>query len=109
MILVDEKSKKSLVESLTKLQSFGQSPRNRKACDDARSAIGEIGFVSGQLLGNDQREDTAMAGRLTELDGYAEALYGAPADKNAKQNFTLTLGDIEYRIKRLFNITVEKS
>jgi len=106
MVNVDEQSKGRLSESLTKLTTFGRNPRDGQAWDEARMALGELGSVAGRLLADKPQEDVALTSSLTELDGFAESLRGSPEDADARRRFDVSLGDVEYRIKRLFGLAI---
>jgi len=95
-----------MADSLTKLVTFGRNPRNRLAWDEARIALGDLGDATGGLLASKPQEDVALTSSLTELDGYADRLRKSPGDKDARNGFELSLGDVEYRIKRLFGVSI---
>jgi hypothetical protein len=106
MANVDEKSKKQLADSLNRLIAFGRGPEDKNALDNARAALGQIGDTAGRLLSDNEREDIALSSSLTELDGFIENLRLSPTGKNARDHFEVSLGDVEYRIKRLFGVAV---
>ncbi len=106
MANVDEQSKERLLESLTKLAKFGRNPRDGQAWNDARIALGELGDIAGRFLTNRPQEDVAFTSSLTELDGFAENLRDFPEGEEATRHFEVSLGDIEYRVKRLFGVAV---
>jgi hypothetical protein len=106
MANIDEQSKKRLTEDLNTLVAFGFDPENKKAWDDARAALGDVGDTAGRLLSGNEREDVALSSSLTELDGFMENLRFSPKDRNARDRFEVSLGDVEYRIKRLFGLAV---
>ena len=95
-----------MADSLTKLVTFGSNPRNKPAWDEARIALGDLGDAAGSLLSSKPQEDVALTSSLTELDGYAEKLRISPGDRDARNGFELSLGDVEYRIKRLFGVSI---
>ncbi len=106
MANVDRQSKNSLKNSLMKLVTFGKNPRDEDAWMNARMALGELGNIAGNLLVGRAQEDVALSSSLTELDGFAENLHQSPENKDARLHFELSLGDIEYRISRLFRVSV---
>ena len=106
MANVDEQSKRLMSESLTKLATFGRNPRDRQAWNEARIALGELGDAAGRLLANKPQEDVAFTSSLTELDGFAENLRDFPEGDEARRHFEVALGDIEYRLRRLFGVAV---
>ena len=103
---INEGDRQSLADSLTRLVKFGSSPREGKTWDEARGALGELGSVAGRLLADKPQEDVAFTSSLTELDGFAESLRDSPVDGDAKRRFDVSLGDVEYRIKRLFGVAI---
>ncbi len=104
MANVDEQSKRRMSDSLTKLAAFGRNPRDRQAWSEARIALGELGNDAGRLLANKPQEDVAFTSSLTELDGFAENLRDFPAGDEARRHFEVSLGDVEYRLRRLFGV-----
>ncbi len=106
MANIDEASKKRLTDALNKLVAFGRNSDDKKAWTEARAALGDLGEVSGRLLAKNEREDTALASSLSQLDEYMENLRLSSRNQEAKSQFDLSLGDVEYRIKRLFGVAV---
>ena len=106
MANVDEQSKKRLTEDLNKLVAFSHDPEDKKAWNEARTALGELGDTAGGLLAHNEREDVALTSSLTQLDGFMESLRFRPKGDEARTQFEVSLGDVEYRIKRLFGVAV---
>jgi hypothetical protein len=106
MANINERDKKRITESLTKLVTFGSNPRNKQAWDEARIALGELGGITGGLLVDKPQEDVALTSSLTELDGFAENLRHSPEDNDTRRHFEVSLGDVEYRVKRLFAVVI---
>jgi hypothetical protein len=103
---INESDKKLITDSLSKLIKFGTNPLDNQSRDQARIALGQIGDISGRLLARKPQEDVALSSSLTELDGFIEKLSNSPRKADAIQEFQISLGDIEYRMKRLFGVTV---
>lgn len=106
MANIGDQDRARLSDGLTKLAKFGGDPRHEKAWDEARMAMAELGSVAGKLLADKPQEDVALTSSLTELDGFAESLRFSPEDDEAKRRFEISLGDVEYRLKRLFGVAV---
>lgn len=106
MASIDETSKKRLTDALNKLVAFSGSPNDKQAWSEARAALGDLGEVSGRLLAKNEREDIAFSSSLSQLDEHLESLKFSARDREAKGEFDLSLGDVEYRIKRLFGVAV---
>ncbi len=106
MANIDEASKKRLTEALYKLIAFRRNFDDKDAWTGARTALGELGEVSGQLLAKNEREDIAFSSSLSQLDEHLESLKFSSKNAEARSEFDLSLGDIEYRIKRLFGVAV---
>ncbi len=102
---MNQRSKKLITQSLKQLVSYGANPKTAAAWDEARMALGQLGDTVGQLLANKPQEDVAFSSALSSLDGYAETLRRSPSAE-ARNNFELSLGDVEYRVKRLFGVSV---
>jgi hypothetical protein len=105
-IEVNEQDKKLIVESVTKLVKFGSNPVDKKAWDDARIALGQLGDITGRLLADKPQEDVALSSSLSGLDEFIENLRHSPNNTDAVREFQVSLGDVEYRMKRLFGVTV---
>ena len=105
---VSTQDKKSMTEALKKFVAFGQKPNDKQSWDAARIALGELGSVTSRLLVGKPQEDIALSSSLTELDGFAEGLYRSPKDDEARRRFEVSLGDVEYRINRLFGVNVRQ-
>ena len=103
---VDEKSKRNIRASLKKLAAFGDDPGNEQAWNEAASAAGALGDAAGKLLSGQPMEDTAFTTRLTVLVDHAESLRKKPSDRKAREDFNIALGDVRYRVKRLFGVEV---
>jgi hypothetical protein len=106
MANIDEQSKKRLTESLNRLVTFGRNPEDKKAWNEARMALGELGDTAGGLLAHNEQEDVALTSSLSQLDGFMESLRFKPKGDEARTQFEVSLGDVEYRIKRLFGVAV---
>jgi hypothetical protein len=106
MANINEQDKKRITESLIKLVMFGSNPRNEQAWDEARIALGELGSTTGRLLIDKPQEDVALTSSLTELDGFAESLRHSDKDDDIRRHFEVSLGDVEYRVKRLFGVGI---
>jgi hypothetical protein len=103
---VNEQDKKLIAESLTNLVKFGSNPVDKKAWDDARIALGQLGDIAGRLLADKPQEDVALSSSLSELDEFIDGLRHSPKNNDAVREFQVSLGDVEYRMKRLFGVTV---
>ncbi len=106
MANIDETSKKRLTEALSKLVAFSRNADDKKAWTEARAALGDLGEVSGRLLSQNEREDIALSSSLSQLDENMENLRLSFRSQEAKGQFDLSLGDVEYRIRRLFGVAV---
>ena len=103
---VDEKTKRNIRASLRKLAAFGEDPGTEQSWSEAATAAGALGDTVGKLLNKEPREDTAFATSLTVLLDQAESLRRKPSDQTARDDFNIALGDIKYRVKRLFGVEV---
>ncbi len=106
MLPVDEESKQRLVADLGKLITFSSDLGNKQLWNEARIALGELGDTSSRLLAGNTREDLALSASLSELDESVEALRNSYGREDANRQFELSLGDVEYRVKRLFGVSV---
>jgi hypothetical protein len=106
-IHLDESVKQSLKQNIRSLIAFGTDPRENNTWSNASSAIGEFGNISVKYLAGKDVEDIAFSSSMTRLYEAAEDLHRSPRDANAKQNFDIALGDIQYRIKRLFGVILD--
>ena len=103
---VNEQDKKLITESVTKLVKFGNNPVDKKAWDDARIALGQLGDIAGRLLAEKPQEDVALSASLSGLGEFIENLRYSPKNADSVREFQVSLGDVEYRMKRLFGVTV---
>jgi hypothetical protein len=103
-ILLGEAIIESLKQNIKHLAAFGEDPRDNNKWSNARSAIGDFGNISVKYLAGNDVEDIAFSSGVTRLYEAAEDLHKAPKGMEAKQNFDIALGDIRYRIKRLFGV-----
>ncbi len=101
---IDEQSKQLLTENISKLFLFGRYPRYKQAWNEASIALGILGEITGRLLSGKTKKDIAFTSSLNELNGFAENLHDSPENNVFKRHFELSLGDIEYRMIRLFDI-----
>jgi hypothetical protein len=106
MATVDAQNERRITDSLNRLVAFGRNPRDPQAWNEARIALGELGDTAGRLLAGKPQEDASLTSSLTELDGFAENLRNSPANDDARRHFEVSLGDVEYRIKRLFAVSI---
>ncbi len=106
MANIDEASKARLTDDMNKLVAFGRSFDDTKAWTEARTALGDLGEISGRLLAKNEREDIALASSLSQLDERLENLKFSSKNPAARSEFILSLGDVEYRVKRLFGVAV---
>ena len=106
MANINEQDKKLMTESLSKLAKFARNAKDKQASDEARIALGELGNIVGRLMANSPQEDVAFTSSLTELDGFVESLRHSPENVEARRRFEVSLGDIEYRVKRLFGVSI---
>ena len=103
---IDEQSKKRLTEILNRLVTFSRNPEDKNAWDEARIALGELGDTAGRMLALDERENVALTSSLSQLDEFMDGLRFRPKNEEARSHFEVSLGDVEYRIKRLFGVYV---
>jgi hypothetical protein len=103
---IDEQSKKRITESLARLVALGRNPGDKKTRDEASIAVGDLGDVAGRLLSSKPQEDVAFSSSLSELGDFIENLRVSPTGEDAQRRFDVSLGDVEYRVKRLFGVTV---
>jgi hypothetical protein len=103
---IDEQSKKRMTESLTKLAAFGRNPADKKAREEARMAVGDLSDVAGRFLSDKPQEDVAFSSSLSELGDFMDSLRLSSSGEDAQRRFDVALGDVEYRVKRLFGVTI---
>jgi len=105
MEVIDAKNSKLFKQGLKRLVAFRDNPKDAAAWEEARIALGQIGDAAGRLLANRPQEDAAFGWSMSELDGCAEGLRRA-ATEDAKSRFDVSLGDVKYRLQRLFGVAV---
>jgi hypothetical protein len=103
MEIIDAKNSKLFKQSLKRLMAFRDNPRDPAAWEEARIALGQIGDAAGRLLANRPQEDAAFGWSVSELDGCAEALRRAVTE-DTRSRFDVSLGDVKYRLQRLFGV-----
>jgi hypothetical protein len=106
-IQLSESTIQSLQQNIRYLTAFGSKPKDENSWSNASSAIGEFGNISVKYLAGKDIEDTAFSSSITRLYEAAEDLHRSPKNAETKQNFEIALGDIRYRIKRLFGVVLE--
>jgi len=104
---LSESTKQSLMQNFKDLAAFGSNPRDDKAWSQASSAIGELGNISVQYLAGNDVEDISFSSGMTRLSEAAEELHRAPKNAENRQDYELALGDICYRLRRIFGVVVE--
>lgn len=106
MVDIDERSKRSIRACLRALVAFSQASRDEQSWNDARTALGTLGDTAGKLLSRQPREDAAFSSSLTAVYEAAEGMRKTPPPEKARENLDIVLGDVKYRVKRLFGIEV---
>jgi hypothetical protein len=91
---------------LNRLVAFGRNPEDKMAWNEGRAALGELGDTAGRLLAANEREDVALSSSLSQLDEFMENLRFSPKKEESRGRFEVSLGDVEYRLKRLFGVSV---
>ena len=106
MEYIEERDKKRLTDSLASLRAFSRNTNGTQAWDEFQVAFGELGNVVSRLLAKKPQEDVSFSTGLMELDQYADRLRFSPDDDEVRRDFEVSLGNIEYRLKRLFGVGV---
>ncbi len=104
---LSENAKQSLMQNFQDLRAFGSDPQDKNKWSRASSAIGELGNISVKYLAGHDIEDIPFSSSMTRLSEAVEDLHRSPDKEAARQDYELALGDIRYRIRRIFGVVVE--